>query len=56
MAELNEIVGMINEVFSDDEDIINDLAETNTIEEPDNDPTIPDADTDSGDSGGDTST
>lgn len=35
-------------IFPDDEDIINDLEETNDIEQPDDDPTVPEEDADSG--------
>ena len=49
-----ETLGIIEEVFPSDEDVINDLPETNDIEEPEDDPTIPTEDQDTGDPGGDT--
>ena len=43
--------GIIKEVFPSKEDIINDDAETNVIEEPEEDPTIPTEDEDTGEGG-----
>lgn len=49
-----ETLGIIEEVFPSDEDVINNLPATNDIEEPEDDPTIPTVDQDTGDPGGDT--
>lgn len=54
MADDNVIVGDIEEVFTNDEDVVNDLEETNVIEEPEDNPEIPEEDKDFGE-GGDTS-
>ena len=56
MADLNDeiLVGMIDEVFEQAEDVINDLEETNEIEQPADDSTIPEEDTDSGQASDDT--
>lgn len=51
MANTDEILGMIDEVFEQDQDIINDLEETNEIDQPADDDSIPDADEDTGGSG-----
>lgn len=50
-----EVLGIIKEVFPTDDEVINDLTETDVIESPDDDPTIPTEDQDTGDAGGDTS-
>ena len=49
-----EVLGIIEEVFPTDDEVINDLAETDVIESPDDDPSIPTEDQDTGDAGGDT--
>ena len=50
-----EVVEILEEVFPSEEDIISDDEETNDIEQPEDDGTIPDVPEDSGDAGGDTS-
>ena len=54
MDETIETVGIIEQVFTEDEDVVNNLVETNIIDEPDADPTIPTEDQDTG-GGGDSS-
>ena len=51
---MDEDYGIIEQVFTDDEDVVNDLEETNEIDEPEADPSIPTEDEDTGE-GGDSS-
>lgn len=43
--------GIIKEVFPSEEDVINEEEETNIIEQPEDDPSIPTADEDAGEGG-----